>query len=139
MSNNQGSDLGFIVFLGIAALFIIPLIVGVETFDDIFRIGKIVLIIISIIAIIAVITIGILFYRRKFPRKKITKTEEENKQIEYTNLDENKQKKLFEINDEQLFKNNDFRGKGLITEDELNDQHKKENNLLLETNQKFDL
>ena len=125
MSNNQGSDLGFLVFLGIAALFIIPLFLGVDNIDEIIKLGKSISILLGVLAIIAVSIVAYLFYKRKFPGKRNLRSE-------------NKQEKIENRRDEWAFKNNDSRESEMVIE-EHEILENDENELLKQINQNFDL
>ncbi|HUT81499.1 MAG TPA: hypothetical protein VMZ29_09890 [Candidatus Bathyarchaeia archaeon] len=63
MSNEakKGSELGFYMFLILAGILLIPLAIGLKNFDQILRIGKILLI---TIGTLAAILLGVLSYIR---------------------------------------------------------------------------
>ncbi|MHA1213569.1 MAG: hypothetical protein ACTSSH_14060 [Candidatus Heimdallarchaeota archaeon] len=88
-----GSNLGFFIFLGIAAVFIIPIALGVRSFDKILVIGKILLITIGITAVVLFSVLLYLRIKRKRSVKRTGKTEEETKKGE-KNEEEKEEEKI---------------------------------------------
>ena len=81
MSNNHSSDFGFLVFLAIAAIILIPLYFGLSDLSEFFRIARIVLIVVFCIVVIITIIVGIVYYKRKVQsRQKTKEMNEETKQ-----------------------------------------------------------
>ena len=125
MNNNQGSDLGFLVFLGIAAIFIISFFLGVDSINEIIKLGKTIIILLGVLAIMAIIVVSFLFYKRKFPGKGKLKSE-------------NNKEKIEKKEEEWEFKNNNSRESETMFEGKQEFQENDENELLKQINQNFD-
>jgi hypothetical protein len=77
-SNNK-SDLGFIIFLVLAIVVLIPLAIGFESFESLIRTMKIVLGLVFGLTIIVLSVGGYYFYKRKVKKKALKKKEAEEK------------------------------------------------------------
>ncbi len=67
-SNSDNSDVGFIVLISFAVLALIPLAIGFDSFEELFRVGKIILIVVLIIVIVAGAFFEFLLYKRKIKK-----------------------------------------------------------------------
>lgn len=103
MSNNQSSDFGFLVFLAIAAIILIPLYFGLGDLTEFFRVARIILIVIFCIVVVITIIVGIVYYRRKVQsRQKSKEMKEETNQdfgVKLENNFERKEKNKLRIKD----------------------------------------
>ena len=83
MSNYENkSDLGFIVFLGLAIIILVPIGMGFNSFDQLLKIGKIILIVICIAAVSTCVIFSYLYIRKK-TKSNNKKIEEREKGKEY--------------------------------------------------------
>ncbi|MHA1156512.1 MAG: hypothetical protein ACTSQK_10435 [Candidatus Heimdallarchaeota archaeon] len=86
MKNDQGSDLGFILFLIFAGIMLIPLYFGVKDITELTRIGKIILIIVVVLAVIISGVIGGFYFRRKIKNSNRKNSKEKTKNKKEENL-----------------------------------------------------
>jgi uncharacterized integral membrane protein len=75
------SDVGFVVLISFAILALIPLAIGFDSFEELFRVGKIILIVVLVVAVVAGAIFGFILYKRKisFRDSKKDKNSYENK------------------------------------------------------------
>ena len=81
-NNSDNSDVGFIVLISFAVLALIPLAIGFESFEDLFRVGKIILIVVLVVAVVAGAIFSYLFYKRKIGKRNAKKEKNSNENIE---------------------------------------------------------
>ena len=81
-NNSDNSDVGFIVLISFAVLALIPLAIGFESFEDLFRVGKIILIVVLVVAAVAGAIFGYLFYKRKIGKRNVKKEKNSDENIE---------------------------------------------------------
>jgi hypothetical protein len=79
VNTNNKSDLGFIIFLVLAIAVLIPLGIGFDNFESLFRTIKIILGIAFGIIIMSFAVIGYFFFKRKYRRKNISKNKDNQK------------------------------------------------------------
>jgi hypothetical protein len=82
-NGSSSSDVGFIVLIFFALLALIPLAIGVNSFDELFRVGKIIIIVVIVAAVIAGVIFGYLFFKGKI-RKRNTKKERKSDENQNT-------------------------------------------------------
>ncbi len=85
-NNSDNSDVGFIVLISFAVLALLPLIIGFDSFEELFRIGKIILIVVLFVAVVAGAIFGYLFYKRKIGKRNAMKEKNSNENIESKKL-----------------------------------------------------
>ncbi len=81
-NNSDNSDVGFIVLISFAVLALIPLAIGFESFEDLFRVGKIILIVVLVVAVVAGAIFSYLFYKRRIGKRNAKKEKNSNENIE---------------------------------------------------------
>ncbi|NHK30264.1 MAG: hypothetical protein FK730_02855 [Asgard group archaeon] len=134
-NTNNKSDLGFIIFLVLAVAILIPLSIGFDNFESLFRTMKIVLGIVFGIIIVGFGVIGYYFYKRKVKRKHTSKKEDKQKtqsELNNTNLENKDDKSKVEI--EIINENSD-----VIDQKQANQDSDKLSIKLKELNSEFDL
>ena len=91
-NNSDNSDVGFIVLISFAVLALIPLAIGFDSFEELFRVGKIILIVVLVVAVVTGAIFGYLFFKRKI-RKRNTKKEKNSNE----NIKSKKQRNVTEV------------------------------------------
>ncbi len=81
-NNSDNSDVGFIVLISFAVLALIPLAIGFDSFEELFRVGKIILIVVLVLAVVAGAIFGYLFYKRKIGKRNAKKEKNSNENTE---------------------------------------------------------
>lgn len=81
-NNSDNSAVGFIVLISFAVLALIPLAIGFDSFEELFRVGKIILIVVLVIAVVAGAIFGYLFYKRKIGKRNAKKEKNSNENLE---------------------------------------------------------
>ncbi len=81
-NNSDNSDVGFIVLISFAVLALIPLAIGFDSFEELFRVGKIILIVVLVLAVVAGAIFGYLFYKRKIGKRNVKKEKNSNENTE---------------------------------------------------------
>ncbi|MCK5158069.1 MAG: hypothetical protein KAR08_02860 [Candidatus Heimdallarchaeota archaeon] len=80
-NNSDNSDVGFIVLISFAVLALIPLVIGFDSFEELLRVGKIILIVVLVVTVVAGIIFGYLFYKRKIGKRNAKKEKNSNENI----------------------------------------------------------
>ncbi|MCK5045642.1 MAG: hypothetical protein KAS22_03620 [Candidatus Heimdallarchaeota archaeon] len=81
-NNSDNSDVGFIVLISFAVLALIPLVIGFDSFEELLRVGKIILIVVLVVTVVAGIIFGYLFYKRKIGKRNAMKEKKSNEKFE---------------------------------------------------------
>lgn len=81
-NNSDNSAVGFIVLISFAVLALIPLAIGFDSFEELFRVGKIILIVVLVITVVAGAIFGYLFYKRKIGKRNAKKEKNSNENLE---------------------------------------------------------
>lgn len=81
-NNSDNSDVGFIVLISFAVLALIPLAIGFDNFEELFRVGKIILIVVLVVAVVAGVIFGYLFYKRKIRKRNAKKEKNTDERID---------------------------------------------------------
>ncbi|NPE08624.1 MAG: hypothetical protein GNW80_10120 [Asgard group archaeon] len=84
-NNSDNSAVGFIVLISFAVLALIPLAIGFDSFEELFRVGKIILIVVLVIAVVAGAIFGYLFYKRKIGKRNAKKEKNSNENLNQKN------------------------------------------------------
>jgi len=136
-SEKKGSDLGFIIFLIFAVIVMIPLAVGIDSFDQFILIGKIVLIsaVVIVIALIAILVA--IFIRKRIKIKEKSKLTEGEK--DYFNLKEKDNKTIPIYPKEPIIVNPEHKQLEAIEVDNTQADLEKIKIELQKINKKFDL
>ena len=78
-SNDSNSpDIGFIVLIVFAILALIPLAIGFDSFEELFRIGKIILIAVLVLVVVASAVFGYLFFKGRIKKRNTKKRKNSN-------------------------------------------------------------
>lgn len=80
-NNSDNSDVGFIVLISFAVLALIPLAIGFESFEGLFRVGKIILIVVLVVSAVAGAIFGYLFFKRKIGKRNAKKEKISNENL----------------------------------------------------------
>ena len=81
-NNSDNSDVGFIIIISFAVLALIPLAIGFDSFEELFRVGKIILIVLLVVAVVTGAIFGYLFYKRKIRKRNAKKEKNANENID---------------------------------------------------------
>jgi len=81
-NNSDNSDVGFIVLISFAVLALIPLAIGFDSFEELFRVGKIILIMVIVVTVVTGAIFGYLFYKRKIGKRNAKKEKNSNENIQ---------------------------------------------------------
>ncbi|MBK5114238.1 MAG: hypothetical protein JJE41_11465 [Candidatus Heimdallarchaeota archaeon] len=85
--DSNSSDVGFVVLISFAILALIPLAIGFDSFEELFRVGKIILIVVLVVAVVAGAIFGYILYKRKISSRDSKK---EKNSSEYKDLEKQK-------------------------------------------------
>jgi len=107
-NNSNSSDVGFIVLISFAVLALIPLTIGFDSFEKLFRVGKIILIVILVVAVVMGALFGYIFYKRKIGKRNVGKEKKLRESISTEKQEEPKEKCSKEIeNIDSIFDESD--------------------------------